>query len=174
MATEYIQICRAVGLGFVVMGFIGYFVKLVRIYCIVGPRICLSSPYRNASPPPDASFVQRSSMEALRRQGAGVQSGKGRVGTNANFCLVLLATCAATDSHSNPLDRKCLQCLCIHAKLDPELRLLTPFLPLLLALPLHNTLLRTSSSCKSHLRTQRPSPENGLADHRPPSFLCCV
>ncbi|KAJ1027770.1 hypothetical protein NDA13_003225 [Ustilago tritici] len=28
---EYIQICRAVGLGFVVMGFIGYFVKLIHI-----------------------------------------------------------------------------------------------------------------------------------------------
>lgn len=30
--TEYIQICRAVGMGFVVMGFIGYFVKLVSIH----------------------------------------------------------------------------------------------------------------------------------------------
>lgn len=29
--TEYIQICRAVGMGFVVMGFIGYFVKLVSV-----------------------------------------------------------------------------------------------------------------------------------------------
>ncbi|PWN54415.1 protein translocase SEC6 [Violaceomyces palustris] len=28
---EYIQICRAVGMGFVVMGFIGYFVKLIHI-----------------------------------------------------------------------------------------------------------------------------------------------
>ncbi|CAO1634244.1 unnamed protein product [Sympodiomycopsis kandeliae] len=28
---EYIQICRMVGLGFVVMGFIGYFVKLIHI-----------------------------------------------------------------------------------------------------------------------------------------------
>lgn len=28
---EFIQICRAVGLGFVVMGFIGYFVKLIHI-----------------------------------------------------------------------------------------------------------------------------------------------
>lgn len=29
--TEYIQICRMVGVGFVVMGFIGYFVKLIHI-----------------------------------------------------------------------------------------------------------------------------------------------
>lgn len=29
--TEYLQICRAVGMGFVVMGFIGYFVKLIHI-----------------------------------------------------------------------------------------------------------------------------------------------
>lgn len=29
--TEYIQICRMVGMGFVVMGFIGYFVKLIHI-----------------------------------------------------------------------------------------------------------------------------------------------
>ncbi|KAE8229204.1 hypothetical protein CF326_g5830 [Tilletia indica] len=28
---EYLQICRAVGLGVVVMGFIGYFVKLIHI-----------------------------------------------------------------------------------------------------------------------------------------------
>ncbi|CEH19427.1 protein translocase sec6 [Ceraceosorus bombacis] len=28
---EYLQICRAVGMGFVVMGFIGYFVKLIHI-----------------------------------------------------------------------------------------------------------------------------------------------
>ncbi|CAO1634054.1 unnamed protein product [Parajaminaea phylloscopi] len=28
---EYIQICRMVGMGFVVMGFIGYFVKLIHI-----------------------------------------------------------------------------------------------------------------------------------------------
>ena len=29
--AEYMQICRAVGMGFVVMGFIGYLVKLVHI-----------------------------------------------------------------------------------------------------------------------------------------------
>ncbi|BEI82161.1 hypothetical protein CcaverHIS002_0300290 [Cutaneotrichosporon cavernicola] len=29
--TEYIQLCRAVGVGFLVMGFIGYFVKLIHI-----------------------------------------------------------------------------------------------------------------------------------------------
>ncbi|CAO1632058.1 unnamed protein product [Jaminaea pallidilutea] len=28
---EYIQICRMVGMGFVIMGFIGYFVKLIHI-----------------------------------------------------------------------------------------------------------------------------------------------
>ncbi|PWN89993.1 secE/sec61-gamma protein [Acaromyces ingoldii] len=28
---EFLQICRAVGMGFVVMGFIGYFVKLIHI-----------------------------------------------------------------------------------------------------------------------------------------------
>ncbi|KAK0552042.1 hypothetical protein OC846_002481 [Tilletia horrida] len=28
---EYLQICRAVGLGVVIMGFIGYFVKLIHI-----------------------------------------------------------------------------------------------------------------------------------------------
>ncbi|WVW83714.1 protein translocase SEC61 complex gamma subunit, archaeal and eukaryotic [Kwoniella bestiolae CBS 10118] len=28
---EYIQLCRAVAVGFVVMGFIGYFVKLIHI-----------------------------------------------------------------------------------------------------------------------------------------------
>lgn len=31
LTTEFIQICRAVGTGFVVMGFIGYLVKLVHI-----------------------------------------------------------------------------------------------------------------------------------------------
>lgn len=30
-SAEFMQICRAVGLGFVVMGFIGYFVKLIHI-----------------------------------------------------------------------------------------------------------------------------------------------
>lgn len=29
--AEFMQTCRAVGLGFVVMGFIGYFVKLIHI-----------------------------------------------------------------------------------------------------------------------------------------------
>ncbi|KZP25395.1 protein translocase SEC6 [Athelia psychrophila] len=29
--TEYLQICRAVAIGFAVMGFIGYFVKLIHI-----------------------------------------------------------------------------------------------------------------------------------------------
>lgn len=29
--SEYIQICRMVGMGFVIMGFIGYFVKLIHI-----------------------------------------------------------------------------------------------------------------------------------------------
>ncbi|PWN37519.1 protein translocase SEC6, partial [Meira miltonrushii] len=28
---EFLQTCRAVGMGFVVMGFIGYFVKLIHI-----------------------------------------------------------------------------------------------------------------------------------------------
>ncbi|WWC61717.1 protein translocase SEC61 complex gamma subunit, archaeal and eukaryotic [Kwoniella dejecticola CBS 10117] len=28
---EYIQLCRAIAVGFVVMGFIGYFVKLIHI-----------------------------------------------------------------------------------------------------------------------------------------------
>ena len=31
LTTEFLQICRAVGTGFVVMGFIGYLVKLVHI-----------------------------------------------------------------------------------------------------------------------------------------------
>lgn len=30
-SPEFLQICRAVGMGFVVMGFIGYFVKLIHI-----------------------------------------------------------------------------------------------------------------------------------------------
>lgn len=29
--TEFIQICKAVAVGFAVMGFIGYFVKLIHI-----------------------------------------------------------------------------------------------------------------------------------------------
>lgn len=29
--VEYIQLCRAIAVGFVVMGFIGYFVKLIHI-----------------------------------------------------------------------------------------------------------------------------------------------
>jgi hypothetical protein len=29
--AEYIQLCRAIAVGFVVMGFIGYFVKLIHI-----------------------------------------------------------------------------------------------------------------------------------------------
>ncbi|KAI9639652.1 uncharacterized protein MKK02DRAFT_19454 [Dioszegia hungarica] len=29
--AEYIQLCRAIAIGFVVMGFIGYFVKLIHI-----------------------------------------------------------------------------------------------------------------------------------------------
>jgi protein transport protein SEC61 subunit gamma-like protein len=29
--AEYIQLCRAVAIGFVVMGFIGYLVKLIHI-----------------------------------------------------------------------------------------------------------------------------------------------
>lgn len=29
--AEYIQMCRAVGVGFLVMGFIGYLVKLIHI-----------------------------------------------------------------------------------------------------------------------------------------------
>lgn len=28
---EYLQLCRAVAVGFLVMGFIGYFVKLIHI-----------------------------------------------------------------------------------------------------------------------------------------------
>ncbi len=39
MLAEYIQICRAVGMGFVVMGFIGYFVKLVRTHLFTLQRI---------------------------------------------------------------------------------------------------------------------------------------
>lgn len=31
LTTEFLNICRAVGTGFVVMGFIGYLVKLVHI-----------------------------------------------------------------------------------------------------------------------------------------------
>ena len=31
LTAEFLQICRAVGTGFVVMGFIGYLVKLVHI-----------------------------------------------------------------------------------------------------------------------------------------------
>ena len=31
LIPEYIQLCRAVAIGFVVMGFIGYFVKLIHI-----------------------------------------------------------------------------------------------------------------------------------------------
>ncbi|TFY69986.1 hypothetical protein EVJ58_g109 [Rhodofomes roseus] len=30
-ATEFLQICKAVSIGFAVMGFIGYFVKLIHI-----------------------------------------------------------------------------------------------------------------------------------------------
>ncbi|KAL4400084.1 Ssh1 translocon complex protein [Malassezia pachydermatis] len=45
---EFIQICRAVGTGFVVMGFIGYLVKLihipinniVRIHCLFLRSLC--------------------------------------------------------------------------------------------------------------------------------------
>jgi protein transport protein SEC61 subunit gamma-like protein len=29
--TEFIELCRAVAIGFAVMGFIGYFVKLIHI-----------------------------------------------------------------------------------------------------------------------------------------------
>ncbi|KAF7979431.1 hypothetical protein HWV62_34805 [Athelia sp. TMB] len=31
LLPEYLQICRAVAIGFAVMGFIGYFVKLIHI-----------------------------------------------------------------------------------------------------------------------------------------------
>lgn len=31
ITTEYLQLCRAVAVGFLVMGFIGYFVKLIHI-----------------------------------------------------------------------------------------------------------------------------------------------
>ncbi|KAF9074809.1 hypothetical protein BDP27DRAFT_1213158 [Rhodocollybia butyracea] len=35
---EFLQICRAVAVGFAVMGFIGYFVKLIHIPMYVAPR----------------------------------------------------------------------------------------------------------------------------------------
>ena len=31
VALEYVQLCKAVAIGFAVMGFIGYFVKLIHI-----------------------------------------------------------------------------------------------------------------------------------------------
>ena len=37
--TEYLHICRAVAIGFAVMGFIGYFVKLIHIPMYVALRI---------------------------------------------------------------------------------------------------------------------------------------
>jgi protein transport protein SEC61 subunit gamma-like protein len=30
-STEYTQLCKAIAIGFVIMGFIGYFVKLIHI-----------------------------------------------------------------------------------------------------------------------------------------------
>ena len=38
--TEYLQICRAVAVGFAVMGFIGYFVKLIHIPMCVATIFC--------------------------------------------------------------------------------------------------------------------------------------
>ena len=37
--TEYLQLCKAVSIGFIVMGFIGYLVKLIHI-----PMYVLSFP----------------------------------------------------------------------------------------------------------------------------------
>lgn len=39
LAAEFIQICRAVAVGFAVMGFIGYFVKLIHIPMWVKHRL---------------------------------------------------------------------------------------------------------------------------------------
>ncbi|KAJ7361560.1 hypothetical protein DFH08DRAFT_684735 [Mycena albidolilacea] len=39
---EFTQICKAVGVGFAVMGFIGYFVKLIHI-----PMCVMLFPYSN-------------------------------------------------------------------------------------------------------------------------------
>lgn len=38
LTTEYIQLCRAVGVGFLVMGFIGYFVKVSRVAAVACER----------------------------------------------------------------------------------------------------------------------------------------
>jgi hypothetical protein len=43
LASEFSQICKAVAIGFGVMGFIGYFVKLILICCI-HHRIKMTTP----------------------------------------------------------------------------------------------------------------------------------
>ncbi|WWD17451.1 protein translocase SEC61 complex gamma subunit, archaeal and eukaryotic [Kwoniella shandongensis] len=47
---EYIQLCRAVAVGFAVMGFIGFFVKLIHIpinniLVYVSPPLLFHAPY---------------------------------------------------------------------------------------------------------------------------------
>lgn len=37
--AEYVQLCKAVAIGFAVMGFIGYFVKLIHIPMYVPPAV---------------------------------------------------------------------------------------------------------------------------------------
>jgi hypothetical protein len=61
---EYIQICRAVGMGFVVMGFIGYFVKLVRTHVSLTPQGLhrLQMPSRLVA----ASLRNRSTSQSTR------------------------------------------------------------------------------------------------------------
>jgi hypothetical protein len=43
LASEFFQICKAVAIGFGVMGFIGYFVKLILI-CGIHHRIKMTTP----------------------------------------------------------------------------------------------------------------------------------
>jgi hypothetical protein len=43
LASEFSQICKAVAIGFGVMGFIGYFVKLILI-CGIHHRIKMTTP----------------------------------------------------------------------------------------------------------------------------------
>lgn len=49
--TEFTQICKAVAVGFAVMGFIGYFVKLIHIpMCVMTstyPFLCPHLSFRN-------------------------------------------------------------------------------------------------------------------------------
>jgi len=45
--TEFLQICKAVAVGFAVMGFIGYFVKLIHIPMYVFfPMVCVRFDHR--------------------------------------------------------------------------------------------------------------------------------